>query len=140
MAGFKRNRKRYRLVFDDPELTGFEVLMGSLTISEFTKLTGAFAGVTADKPEDGVDGVGPLLETFAGKIISWNLEDDDGKPVPATLAGVQEQEMDFIMPVITAWMDAIASVPKAPPAPANGTGTFPEVSLPMEPLSVSLPN
>lgn len=138
--GYRRNKKRYRLVFDDPEMAGFEVVMGSLSIDEFTKLTSSFAGVTEANPEAGAGGIEGLLKTFAGKIVSWNLEDDDGKPVPASLAGVKTQDMDFIMPVITAWMDAIAGVDPTSRPGANGTGTFPEVSLPMEPLSASRPN
>jgi hypothetical protein len=135
--GYTRTRRKYRLKFEDEELAGLEVVMGSLSIGEFTELTSSISGgATAET----ADGVTSLLEKFAGKIASWNLEDDDGQPVPATFDGVKTQELDFIMAIVTAWMDAIAGVDPTSRASANGTGTFPEVSLPMEPLSASRPN
>jgi hypothetical protein len=129
--GFTRARKKYRLKFEDPELEGFEVVMGSLSIGEFTDLTGMVDG------QQSAEGVTALLEKFAGSIDSWNLEDEKGTPVPATFDGVKTQDLDFIMAIVVAWMDAIAGVDPTLRASANGTGTFPEVSLPMEPLSSS---
>lgn len=131
--GYRRNKKRYRLRFDDPEMGGFEIVMGSLSIGQFLDLQAASAAAADD-----TSGVAALLAKFAAKIISWNLEDDGGEPVPATFDGVKGQELDFILAIISAWMDAMAGVDPTSPASANGTGTFPEVSLPMEPLSPSL--
>ena len=133
--GYKRARKTYRLKFEDPELNGFEIAMGSLTIGQFMDLQAASAAAADD-----AEGVTALLEKFTAKIISWNLEDDDGLPVPATFDGVKTQDMDFIMTIISAWMDAMAGVDPTSRASANGSGTFPEVSLPMEPVSASRPN
>ena len=138
--GFKRAKRRYRLQFDDPELEGFEVVMGSLSIGEFMDLTGSFTKVQGGDAAAGADSVSSLLTRFSKSIISWNLEDDQGKAVPATLTGVKGQEMDFIMTVVMAWMDAMSGVDPTSRATANGGGTLPEVSLPMERLSVSLPN
>lgn len=135
--GFTRARKKYRLKFEDEELAGLEVVMGSLSIGEFTELTSSISGGATAETADGVTG---LLEKFAGSIESWNLEDEEGQPVPATFDGVKTQELGFIMLIVTAWMDAIAGVDPTSRAYANGNGTFPEVSLPMEPLSASRPN
>lgn len=131
--GYKRAKKRYRLQFDDPELNGFEVVMAGLSIGQFIDLQ-----TTAAAADDA--GTTDLLEKFAAKITSWNLEDDDGLPVPATFDGVKSQDMDFIMMIISAWMDAMAGVDPTRQTGANGGGTLPEVSLPMEKLSISLPN
>lgn len=141
--GFKKAKKRYRLTFEDPELAGLEVIMGSMSIGQmldFQKVVNALQ--PGEKKDEAVQQkmVELTLERFAKSIISWNLEDEEGMPIPATLAGVQTQELDFIMPIITAWQEAIAGVdPKSQPS-ANGSGNFPEVSLPMETLSASLPN
>jgi hypothetical protein len=76
-----------------------------------------------------------LLNGFAKALVSWNLEEEDGTPVPPTLEKVREQEFIFILPVVTAWMDAIAGV-SADLGKDSGSGvTFPEGSLPMETLS-----
>jgi len=136
--GFQRKKKKYKLRFEDPELEGFEVVMGSLSIGEFTELTDAFTAAQAG--QGAAEGVTGLLEKFAASIDSWNLEDEKGEPVPTTFDGVKTQDMDFIMQVVVAWMDAIAGVDPTSRASANGGGILPEVSLPMEKLSVSLPN
>jgi hypothetical protein len=137
--GYRRTKKKYRLTFEDEDLAGLEVLMGSLSIAEFMELTEASTAAQAAGDTAG-NAVTGLLEKFAGSIVSWNLEDEDGSPVPATFDGVKAQELGFVMSVVMAWMDAVAAVDPTSRASANGTGTFPEVSLPMEPLSLSLPN
>lgn len=114
--------------------------MGSLSIGEFMNLTNALSEVKEDDDAASQSTTVLMLQRFAKSIISWNLEDEEGIPVPATLAGVQSQELGFITQILNAWMEAMAAVdPKSQPS-ANGTGTFPEVSLPMETLSASLPN
>ncbi len=97
----------------------------------------ALKGPELEAAMDKVDG---LFTRFASSLKAWNLDDDDGRPVGADLDGVRSQDLDFILEVTMAWMDAIASVDPTLPQPANGHGTFPEESIPMEPLSGSLPS
>lgn len=137
--GYKRAKKQYRLKFEDPDMAGFEVVMGSLSVGELMDLTGSVTAAQTDAAA-GAAGNAAMLAKFAAKIISWNLEDEDGTPVPATLEGVKTQDLGFVMEIITAWMEATAGVDPTSQAAANGTGTLPAVSLPMERLSVSLPN
>ena len=137
--GFTAPKKKYRLKFEDEDLAGFEVTMASLSIGEFTELTDAFTVAQAGA-ESAAEGVTGLLEKFASSIVSWNLTDEKGKAIPPTFAGVKTQELGFVMQIVMAWMDAIAAVDPTSRASANGGGTFPEVSLPMEPLSLSQPN
>ncbi len=84
--------------------------------------------------------VDDLFTRFASSLKAWNLDDEHGRPVEADVAGVRSQELDFILEITMAWMDAIASVDPTSPKPANGSGTFPEGSMPMEPLSPSQPS
>src|SRR5258706_50838 len=97
----------------------------------------AMQGPELEAAMDKVDG---LFTRFAKSLRAWNLDDDDGEPVPETLDGVRSQDLDFILEITMAWMDAIASVDPTLPQPANGSGTFPAESIPMEPLSPSLPS
>ena len=146
MGRYQPKRKLYQLRFEDHP--GFEVTMAGLSIDGFMALSRQAAsmqgldmaklkGPELDAAMDQVDG---LFTRFAGSLKSWNLDGDDGQPVPVTMGGVRTQDLDFILEIITAWMDAIASVDIPLPQPANGSGTFPEGSLPMEPLSPSLPS
>lgn len=145
--GYKRKLKLYNLKFEDHP--GLEVTMKGLSIDGFMSLARQAAGMQGrdlaamegpelEKAMDQIDG---LFTRFAKSLKTWNLEDDDdGYPVPATLEGVRSQDLGFILEIIMAWMDAIASVDTPLPQPANGHGIFPEESIPMEPLSASLPS
>ena len=141
--GFKRGGTVYKLVWPEGDDNhGMEARMRGLSVAELMQLgklgdldlTGAGGQPTADAMA-ALDGI---LELFASKLVSWNLEDDDDQPVPTTLEGVRAQDLDFVMEMIDAWMTAAAGV--APPLSQNSTGgeTFPVESLPMEPLSGSL--
>jgi hypothetical protein len=143
---YQPKRKLYQLRFED--YPGFEVTMRGLSIDGFMGLARQAAGmqgldVTALKGpelEAAMDKIDGLFTRFAKSLRAWNLDDDDGVPVPETVDGVRTQDLDFILEIVMAWMDAIASVDIPLPQPANGSGTFPEGSLPMEPLSLSLPS
>jgi hypothetical protein len=132
--GFRREPRKYLLRFEDPDLEGFEIVMKSLSVEEFLKLTGYF---TAYQQETGNEAAEALLGMFAKSIDRWNLEDENGAYVPATLEGVQGQELAFIMQILTAWMESMAGVPAPLPDGSNGSAPYPAASLPMEPLSPS---
>ncbi len=146
MGRYQPKRKLYQLRFEDHP--GFEVTMRGLSIDGFMSLArsaaktqgldmSALKGPELEQAMDDIDG---LFTRFASSLKAWNLDDDDGRPVGADLDGVRSQDLDFILEVTMAWMDAIASVDPTLPQPANGHGTFPEESIPMEPLSGSLPS
>ena len=141
---YQRTPKRYYLKFEDHP--GLLVVMKGLSIEAFMALARDAAGMQAldmsgmkgpelDKAMDQVDG---LFTRFAKSLKSWNLDDDDGEPVPETEAGVRSQDLDFILEITLAWMDAIASVDIPLPQPANGHVSSPESSLQLASLSSSL--
>lgn len=139
--GYKAKRKIYRLKFgppDYPELAGLEVVMKSLSTGDLLKV--GRGSVRLGEDEDGTDSVKraeevtQMFSIMARSLVSWNLEDDDG-PVPATLDGLMDQDLDLVLPLIQAWTGAMASVPPPSLPASNGGGRFPEVSLPMEALS-----
>lgn len=146
MTRYQPKRKLYQLRFEDHP--GFEVTMGGLSIEGFMSLARQAAGMqgldlSAMKGADleqALESVDGLFTRFAKSLKAWNLDDDDDQPVPETADGVRSQDLDFILEITMAWMDAIASVDIPLPQPANGSGTFPEGSLPMEPLSASQPS
>jgi hypothetical protein len=146
--GFKRKNKAYRLKFVDSDLDGLEIVMRSVSTGRILELqemaTVTNAAIAA--AQDGTDGgtsvdpamVRKMVEMVAGAMISWNLEDDDDVPVPITVEGLLDQEIDFLMQIVMAWTEAIAGV-AAPLEPGSTSGVNAlEASLPMETLSSSL--
>jgi hypothetical protein len=81
---------------------------------------------------DTLKAVGDLFETFATALVSWNLEDEDGTPVSADLEGIQSQDMEFILAVVRAWLEAVSSVNAPLGEGSTGGGTSQVPSIPME--------
>jgi len=142
MGGYKRERKVYRLTFEDPDLAGFEITVRGLSSAGFLRLTKAAAAAQGIDPANMKDvagavvPVGDMFTMLAENTLEWNLEDDDG-PVPVTVAAVLDQDFEFVMRIVDAWMTAVGGVAPPLPASSNGGGRFPEASIPMVPLSPS---
>lgn len=140
--GFKR--KLYSVTWPEGHaLHGLEVTTKGLSIEGLVEMTRAGEEITRAPDVDAkVAAAGKLLAGFSGRLVAWNLEEDDGTPVPATAEGVADQDMQLMVDLITAWMDAVASVdtplPSASPNGAtSATAPVMEASLPMVPLSPS---
>lgn len=135
--GYKRPTTVYLLKFADRD--GLEVRACSVPVGRIMVLQ-----EQATKLKDGdataFDEARELFAAFADSLRSWNLEEDDGAPVPATLPGVMSLEFGFAAEILLAWFEAIASVPG--PLDRRSTGGSPsvELSIPMEMLSPSLPS
>ena len=137
--GYKR--KTYKLKWPEGHsLHGLEVVTKGLSVEATFELASLAAGLAAESATEAkVATANKLFAGFADRLVSWNLEEDDGSPVPATLAGVTDQDMGFMIALITTWIDAVSSVDTPlPPASANGQSPAPEASLPTETLSPNL--
>lgn len=138
--GYRRKRKVYVLKFEDPELAELEVRAEGASVEQLMDLMdlarfgagGAKFGIEDMKEIKG------LFDLFASKLISWNLETEDGKPVPATAQGLGDQDMDLAMDLVMAWVGAVIGV-SDPLEQSSTDGTpYPAESIPMETLSASL--
>lgn len=140
MAGYRHKAKTYTLTFDD--YPGLKVVTKSASVgvlSRMMRLAVEFGGVgTEDLTAEDVDRMDELFAGFAEALVSWNLEDENGTPVPTTVEGVRGQDFDFILSIIMSWADAVSSPPDDLGKGSNSGPQFPEGSLPMAPLSPSL--
>ena len=134
--GFVRERRAYRLVFED-DLAGLEVVAQSVGLGDYFVIS-ELASVKLPLSAADVGKFRKLLKAFADVLVSWNLESSLGVPVPATYEGLLTQDPYLIVSVVGAWMDAIAGVSGPLGPPSSDTERFPEESLPMEALSPSL--
>lgn len=130
--GFREQPNTITLTFEaGHELHGLEATCQGLTIGEFLTFTGM----------DGSDGEssGATIERFHTSLISWNLEDTDGNPIPVSESRGRPHRM--IIELNNAYVAALTGVHKNDPLPdASPSGeTYPELSaIPTEPLSESL--
>lgn len=137
--GYKREAKIYKLKFTDDDMNGLEVRARSLNLGQFMEM---LEMVTLDEGKltaTDMQRIGDIFRGFASALVSWNLEDEDPRggtiPVPATLEGIYSQDMDFIMRIIAAWMEAISSVHPDLGKDLSSGSSSPVPSMPMETLS-----
>lgn len=128
--GYKRASKKFNLQFTG-ELEGLEVQVKSITMGEMLELEGIFTG--DDKTPSSED-IQAVFQTFVKALISWNLEDEKGKPVPATLKGLYSQDIEFIMEIIASWMEAMTNVDRDLGKGSTSGVNSAEASIPMEML------
>ncbi len=136
--GYKR--KTYKLKWPEGhDLHGLEVVTKGLSVEATFEMATLAAGLAGDSAtEVKVGTANKLFAGFADRLVSWNLQEDDDTPVPATLAGVQDQDMSFMIALISTWMDAVSSVDiPLPRGSKPGPATAPEATLPTVALSPS---
>lgn len=130
--GYKREGNIFKLRFADEEYNGLVVRAKSVSLGEFIQLAELAELKGKVVTIDDMPKVNKLFEMFSKALVSWNLEDDDGTPVPATLEGLYSQDVEFVMAIIMSWMEAVAGV-STPLVPPSIDGVpFPVDSIPME--------
>ena len=134
--GFKATRT-YRLAFADPEYEGLEVVCRSMSVNDMLDMAALAQGVDETNLAASMAQVRRLFEMFASSLKSWNIEDDDDTPVPATYDGVMSQDLSVMLKVVMSYIEATASVPPPLAQESSGGARLAEGSIPMETLSVS---
>ena len=119
--GYKPKRTVYKLDFSETEYAGLEVAVRAGSIEQLLALQ-----ELADRDAMTADEARQMFAGFAALLVSWNVEDDDDKPVPATYEGVASQEPDFIKVIITAFYANVAGTPPPLPDGSNSGGTSAE--------------
>lgn len=106
MAGFKRKRKTYKLDFEGTEYDGLEVRVTGLTTGEYLELV-SLSGPT----EEGDREVEGMIRMFQKHLVSWNLEDEKGKPLDTTYETVADNDFTMNTTIINRWTEALSGVP-----------------------------
>lgn len=144
---YTRKRKIVRLEYDSShDWAGLVVRTRSLSTGLFRKII-QFGALMADgdgrpklSAKDAAE-IPKLFDIFAGVLIDWTLEeeDEDGAvvPVPPTGAGIDSQDIDFVLALMGDWIGQIVSVSPDLGKGSNSGGISPAPSLPMAPLSPS---
>lgn len=131
--GYKREAKIYRLAFEAEDMAGLVVQARSIPtgqLMELVRVSSALEGATDGQGLGDLAAVGTLFEGLAGALHSWNLENDNG-PVPADLEGLYSQDLDFVLAIVSAWIDAVAGVPEDLGKDSSPTPSTLEAQLPM---------
>src|SRR5260221_6388147 len=106
--GYKRPAKHYKLTFAEPEdMAGFEVTMRRMSSDEFLTLTGlASDGIASSSGSKTAEAGQQLFGMLGAAVVSWNLEDDGGTPVPPSAAAVRGLGWEFLTRLTGAYLDS----------------------------------
>lgn len=128
--GYKR--KTLKLVFEDkPEL---EIYVHSVNVRRalnLMRLTDKMAGGEITDMAEAEKVTSDLFGSFADRVVSWTLEDDDGNPLPVSLDSLLDWDFDDAMVWVMTWMQQATSVTVPTAAPAQPTTGAMEASIPM---------
>jgi hypothetical protein len=134
IVGYTAKVKTYLVRFDEGhEYHGAEARLSGMTYGEWEQVTGL------DGSEGETNGAASVRR-FVDHLVSWNLEDEDGKPLPKTMDAVKALDHDLVAALNNAWIQTLIGVHAADPLPENSTSGEPSLveSVPMEALSESL--
>ena len=136
--GFKAPKKLYRLTFQDPSYQGLEIVATSVPME--TMLWVQSLGNRVNEIAQSADGLRRMVDVMVGAILSWNLEDDDDRPLPVNAESLLAQDPAFVSDIMVAWSAAITGV-SGPLGEGSISGPqSPEASIPMAPLSPNPPS
>jgi hypothetical protein len=122
--GYKPPKTVYKLDFSETEHAGLEVAVRAGAIGDLLALQ-----ELADQDALTAAEARQMFSGFASLLVSWNVEDDDGRPVPPGYEGVAAQETGFIKAIITAFYENVAAAPPPLPGTSSSGTTSPEASL-----------
>ena len=110
--GFKLPKRTALLVFEG-EYEGAEVRV------RLTVPLGVFLDFGEVQTERPLEAYGMYMDAI---VLGWNLEDDDGNPIPATREGMRQHvDQAFMLAMVRAWSKAAAEIP-GPLASGSGNG------------------
>lgn len=100
-----------------------EIWMGSLTVDEFHE--GLRLGALVNKSDRVSDALvesdARVNQLFAARLVSWNLEDDDGNPLPPTLETIRSLPNRTVAIMVREWFIVMNNVPTESSGSSNGS-------------------
>lgn len=138
----------------DHPLHGLEMRTRGADVRFMARLAGVFtelqatgqAGVeSGSATQEEMNRVADLIDhaygMFASKLVSWNMQDEDGNEIAPTVEGFHTLDDDeFVMGAVRAWLEVVAGVSPDLGKDSGSGETSQALSLPMDVLSPSLAN
>lgn len=130
--GFRPEETHYKLQFEDAAFNGLEVTVAEVTTGELCELLELVSEVQGGNQLSKAKQVMRLFDMLGESLVGWNLEDRDGNPVPADVAGVKSQTLKVNLVIVEAWISAMADVDVPLETGSSDGATSLELSIPME--------
>lgn len=113
------------------EFKGYEGLVVRMKAISYGKVRRLIA-LSNDTEND--EATEEMASAFQEHLVSWNVEDEQGNPVPSTVEGVDAQDFDFIMDIIGGWLDMVTGPTEELGKDSSSGEKFPGAPVTMEAL------
>ena len=115
-GGFRIPDRTAHIQFEDTDYDGAEVWI-RLNVSFGRYLELREASETGDQAV--------MTRIFGDNMLQrWNVEDDEGNPIPANGEGMLQIPLDFATLIITQWVDTVSDVPDPLELPSGDLSTL----------------
>jgi len=134
--GFVRQRPVIVLDFEGSDLNGLTLRAERCSIADYIAIGNALDRPTPDLDAFGRD-IAELQELVIPRLLEWDLEEEDGTPVPLTADYIIQQDRQFQLDVFNAYRYGNAFVSRPLEKPSGSGEPSPEELIPMDVLSES---
>ena len=135
--GYKRKRGldlEFPDSFTDDSGEKLAVCIASGTMEEFFTVRELWRRPLVDADTVRAEMAG-IYDVFESKLVSWNLEEDDGSAIPFTRDTLAAQDRVLVAAIVEAWLNAVQGVRRPLVLPSLAGEQSLAASIPTEPLS-----
>lgn len=106
--GYRKVPTIYELAFEEGDMDGLVVKMKSMKLGRIRRMVALTSDESVEVNDQQLE---EMIDLFVDGLVTWNLEDEDGNPIPATREGVEDQEAPFILAILSKWLGVMTGVP-----------------------------
>jgi hypothetical protein len=138
--GFVFKSRKLDFVLPDgapnPEYEGLEIYVKRVSIKKIRAVAEAADSIPDDIGIDNLeDAISSILSGVIKDIVRWNIEDENGAPVPISIESVFDYGgVDFSTDLLTTYINAMIGVSVPLEDPSGIGGSMAEELIPMEAL------
>lgn len=123
--------RTYKLLWPEGhQFHGLEIRMRGMSLAELERLS-AFERSKGDADVAGRTAeIRAMAELFSHRLISWNLEDEEGRPVGTDPDSIASADLGLVMSAIGAWEREVTRVPDPLPQGSSDGHRFQVAPIP----------
>ncbi len=124
--------RTYKLVWPDGHtLHGLEIRMRGMSLAELDTLSAFEAQGKEVSTGSRVAEMRAMAQLFSSRLISWNLQDENGQDVGTSIDDILKADLGVVMSAIGAWQKEVTRVPDPLPQSSSDGLRYQGEPIPM---------